>query len=330
MTLAVSDQVSGDTRVRQFIAYLETERNASGHTVANYLMDIGQFAVLLWGVDRSSPLPWDDVDQYAARRFVVQMQKDHAAPATIGRKVSSLRSFYKFLTREGGVAANPFMGLQTPKRGRFLPQVLSAPDVLRLLDAPGQELAEALKLESAAEKRQWLNYAALRDIAILEVLYSAGLRVSELTGLREADIGVLGGVVKVRGKGKKERLCPLGRPAFAALRAAMDARAALAETLGMDKGKYPVFMNHRGGSLTPRSVERSLKRFLIRAGLNPNVTPHCLRHSFATHMLDAGADLRGVQELLGHASLSTTQIYTHVSVERLKKVYEESHPRERQ
>lgn len=166
-----------------------------------------------------------------------------------------------------------------------------------------------------------------RDTAILELLYSTGMRVGELAGLTDEQVEYLSGVVKVRGKGKKERLCPFGRPAHRALRAAVESRDRFRLLLGKKGAAPALFLNRHGGRLTTRSVERMVKRYLPDAGLNPNISPHALRHSFATHMLDAGADLRSVQELLGHASLSTTQIYTHVSVERLKEVYEQAHPR---
>ena len=169
-------------------------------------------------------------------------------------------------------------------------------------------------------------YAALRDTAILELLYSTGMRIAELCGLTDARLDLLSGTALVRGKGKKERFCPIGRPAAKALQASLDARDGLLAGLGLPRAQA-LFVNKNGGRLTPRSVERSLKKYLADAGLDPAVTPHVMRHSFATHMLDAGADLRSVQELLGHASLSTTQIYTHVSVERLKEEYGKAHPR---
>jgi site-specific recombinase XerD len=178
---------------------------------------------------------------------------------------------------------------------------------------------------STADKL-WLDYVVSRDTAILEILYSTGMRVSELAGMNESDIDMLASVVKVRGKGKKERLCLLGKPAMKAIQTALEKRSTL---IGIFKrtGPASVFVGHTGGRLTTRSIERLMKRYLIRANLDPHMSPHALRHSFATHLLDAGADLRSVQELLGHASLSTTQIYTHVTVERLKQVYNEAHPR---
>lgn len=316
-----------DKAVAHFLRYLEGERNASPHTSGNYFLDIRQFAGMIWGKEAKPPYDWRSTDKFAARKFIVQLQKQSAVPATIGRKVSSLRSFFKFLVREGYVSQNPFAGLAAPKRRKSLPNVLSVDEVNRLLKAPAQYLAEVLNKEKNPQKRAWLEYAALRDAAILEVLYSTGMRISELANLDLKNVDLLAGVVKVRGKGNKERFCPLGRPADGALTAALEKRNEAALLLKRQKKELPVFIGHGGGNLTPRSMERIMKRYLIQAGLNANVSPHALRHSFATHMLDAGADLRSVQELLGHASLSTTQIYTHVSIEHLKKVYDEAHPR---
>jgi integrase/recombinase XerC len=228
-------------------------------------------------------------------------------------------TFYRFLAREEVVSTNPFSGLTLPKKQQRLPKLLSVPEIERLLLAPGKSLSSKPSL--------WERYAAARDTAMLETLYSTGMRLSELVGLRDSLVDLLSGVVKVRGKGKKERLCPLGAPAVKALRSSMSMRDDVRQSLG-ERGQAPaVFLNKFGKPLAGRSVERMMKKYLLEAGLNPGLSPHALRHSFATHMLDAGADLRSVQELLGHASLSTTQIYTHVSVERLKRVYEEAHPR---
>jgi len=318
--------IAADPLVRQFVRHLEGERNASIHTLSGYLGDLRQFSAAVWGASARPPFPWDSVDKFAARKFIVQFQRAEATPATVGRKVSSLRSFFKFLTRENLAPQNPFAGLVSPKRRKFLPQVLTVPEVGRLLDAPRQVGAEALQNESDAGRRLWLEYVVARDTAILETLYSSGMRISELTGMTEDSFDMLSGVIKARGKGKKERLCPIGSPAVKALRAALEKRGEIAPLFKKQGARLPVFVGHTGGRLTPRSVERLLKRYLVRANLNPNISPHALRHSFATHLLDAGADLRSVQELLGHASLSTTQIYTHVTIERLKKVYDAAHP----
>jgi integrase/recombinase XerC len=310
-----------DPCVDQFLLYLEHERNASRHTCLNYDMDLRQFAGMTWGGDVRPPYRWGEVDRFAARRFLAGLQKGGRSHATIGRKLSALRSFYRFLEREDRVEQNPFGGIRAPKRPRKLPPVLSVAEIARLLEAP----THGLRAAGEDARDAFARYAAVRDRAILEVMYSTGARVSEVAGITEGRVDLLSGMVTVRGKGKKERMCPLGRPACLALRALLDANAA--RWGGGSRSLRPVFRNAAGDAITTRSIERQLKRYLAVAGLQSRVTPHALRHSFATHLLDAGADLRSVQELLGHASLSTTQIYTHVSVERMKKVYDEAHPR---
>ena len=316
---------AGDPALAQFVRHLRAERNASEHTLAGYLSDIRQFCVQLWGADARPPYPWKSPDRFAARRFLASFQKAGLAPATASRKMSSLRSFFRFLVREGLVKDNPFAGLQQPKARRRLPQVLSREEVVRLIEAPAR-LREAARAQESAAAGAFADYAARRDTAILELFYSTGMRLAELCGLTDARLDLLSGTALVRGKGKKERLCPIGRPAALALQAALDARDA--RLAGRGGGRPPaLFLNKHGGPLTPRSVERLLKKYLAAADLDPALSPHALRHSFATHLLDAGADLRSVQELLGHASLSTTQIYTHVSVERLKEEYGKAHPR---
>ena len=318
--------IMDDPCIGHFVRYLEGERNASGHTISSYLVDLAQFVRTQWGAEARPPYAWSDVDKFSARKFIVHCQKQAAVATTINRKLSSLRSFFKFLNREEYVTQNPFAGVISLKRGKPLPKVLTLQEVTRLLEAPRQVAAEALAGEPDAAKRLWLDYAVIRDTAILEILYSTGMRVSELAGMNESDIDMLASVVKVRGKGKKERLCLLGKPAVRAIQTALEKRSTLAGVF-LRAGPVPVFVGHTGGRLTTRSIERLMKRYLVRANLDPHMSPHALRHSFATHLLDAGADLRSVQELLGHASLSTTQIYTHVTVERLKQVYNEAHPR---
>jgi integrase/recombinase XerC len=314
------ETIMKDKCVEHFVRYLEHERSASQLTIRNYLVDVGQFSEMMWGADAKPAYGWGECDRFKARGFLVGFQKDGKQPSTTGRKLSSLRSFYRFLEREEYIDQNPFSGLRAPKRGRNLPSVLSVDEVVRLLDAPLKILKKKGK-----DVTDEVEYASIRDGAMLEVLYSTGARISEIAGLTENMVDLLSGVVRVRGKGKKERLCPLGDPASRALRALLK----LGETIWGEgrANETPVFRNLRGQQISARSIERSLKKYLIEAGLNANVTPHSLRHSFATHMLDAGADLRSVQELLGHASLSTTQIYTHVTVDRLKKVYDDAHPR---
>jgi len=314
-----------DPCVEHFIQYLEGEKNASGHTVGNYVIDIRQYCEITWGEDAQPPYKWKEADRFTARKFLVFFQKLEMAPTTTARKLSALRSFYKFLLREEYVDQNPFSGLSLPKKGNYLPQILSTSEVVKLLDAPdkynGQQKAGNPK------QKLWREYMVARDAAILEMLYSTGMRINELVTLPEEGIDLLSGVARVRGKGKKERLCPLGSPATRALMKNLELRENVWLLEGQRDARNPVFLNKNGGAITARSIERMMKKYVLFCGLNAELTPHSLRHSFATHLLDAGADLRSVQELLGHASLSTTQIYTHVSVERLKEVYQLAHPR---
>ena len=319
--------MTDDPCVAQFAAHLEHERSASTHTVTGYLIDIAQFVRFTWTGDALPPYAWGAVDRFKARAFLIDFQKQGSEATTTARKLSSLRSFFKFMEREGMVGTNPFAGLKAPKRARKLPPFLSQEEIGRLLDAP-MGLWKHAKPRRKEREQHLAEYAASRDSAMLEVLYSTGGRVSEIAGLQEAQVDLLSGMVEVRGKGKKERLCALGRPACKILRASLVLRNALwPEVERRRPGDKPLFLNVRGGRLTTRSVERLLKKYLAAANLNPKISPHALRHSFATHMLDSGADLRSVQELLGHASLSTTQIYTHVTVEKMKKVYDDAHPR---
>lgn len=314
--------VEADPAVRHFVKYLRNERNASEHTVNAYLRDIDQFAVLIWGDRFKLPCKWNSIDRFAGRRFLVESQKSGRQATTTGRKLSGLRSFYRFLEREEYVEQNPFGGLRAPKRMRKLPAVMTLEEVERLLKMPTSIGSRALRGKTKKD-RLLADYIVARDTAILEALYSSGARVSELINLTMRDVDLLSGVAKVKGKGKKERMCPLGNPACKALRRMIE----IADGIWPKSVQGALFRNTRGGKITSRSVERMLKVCVAEAGLNPAISPHSLRHSFATHLLDGGADLRSVQELLGHASISTTQIYTHVSVERLKKVYEDTHPR---
>ncbi len=307
-----------DPSLADFLHYLEGEKNASPHTLENYARDIRQFAGWRWPGGETPP-PWNGVARADARAWLVELQKSGVRPATTGRKLSSLRSFFRFLVREGGAEENPFAALPRPRKERRLPEILGPAEVLRLLEAPAGRQGEKPEV--------FERYAVARDTAILEVLYSSGIRISELSGLREERVDLLGGVLRVLGKGRKERLCPLGGPAIAALRDALEAREEFLAHLGARRRPPALFLNKHGGALSNRSIQRMMKTMLTAAGLPPDLSPHALRHSFATHLLDAGADLRSVQELLGHSSLSTTQIYTHVSIGRMKEVYRRAHPR---
>jgi integrase/recombinase XerC len=325
--MSETEKIELDSHVAHFQRYLETEKNASVHTVSSYLADIEQFSRFTWGRAPQLEHPWASVDQYGARRYLVDFQKRGSQPATTHRKLASLRSFYRFMQREGYLEGNPFAGLRAPRRPSRLPEVLTVKEIESLLECPRGMLKSRFEGKTGKPGAED-QYVAIRDTAILECLYSTGARVSELAGLRMGDVDLISGVITVRGKGKKERMCPLGEPARRVLVELMENRAVVAGDEGKSRGgSGAVFVSLRGTSLTPRSMERIMKKYLAAAGLSARFSPHALRHSFATHMLDRGADLRSVQELLGHASLSTTQIYTHVTVERLKKVYEDAHPR---
>lgn len=308
--------------VRRFRAYLLAERNASGHTVSGYVQDIGQFVSFRWRAEDVPPFTWSAVTPEDARNFLVSFANDNASPTTIRRKLASLRSFYRLLIREETVKVNPFAALHGPRKARTIPKILSIAEIERLLAAPGKDLKQ-LEREGKANAEE--RYLHLRDRAVFESLYSTGCRISEISSLTWHDVNFSNGSVIVTGKGSKQRLCILGSRALLALR---DLRSAAANFRdGGGDEEEPLFMNDRGNAITPREIERRMKIWLSAAGLSLEVTPHKLRHSFATHLLDAGADLRSVQEMLGHSSLSTTQIYTHVSVERLKDEYAKAHPR---
>jgi integrase/recombinase XerC len=313
-----------DPALNGFINSLTAERNASPHTVDAYVQDINQFIEYVQTPEeKDQPVNWKSIDRFQARGFLMEFQRCGSAPATTGRKLSSLRSFFKFMERESIIQTNPFSGLRAPKKARKLPDVMSVEDLERLLETPSK-IYQRSQIDKTSKPDQLKAYFAQRDATILEVLYSTGARVSEVAGMLERDIDLLGGFVTVRGKGKKERLCPLGMPAIKAIRTTLDQATTIWGHTS--RGTTPLFRNKRGEPITPRSIERMMKKYLAEAGLSSEFSPHALRHSFATHLLDAGADLRSVQELLGHASISTTQIYTHVTIERLKEVYRRSHP----
>jgi integrase/recombinase XerC len=316
--------MSADPLPQRFINYLLGEKGASPHTAAAYRRDIIQFAGLILKADPGKePAPWSKVDVYAARKFIVGLQGLKLSKTSTLRKISSLRSFYRFLCREGALEKNPFSGVSSPKKPRNLPKYLTTGDTGKLMSAPAAWWKEALA-NGLAKNAESARLGEARDTAILEVIYSGGLRVSEAVGLKLGDVDLKSGVIRVMGKGKKERICALGRPSAEALKKYLGVR----ELWSSDgRASAPLFVNRHGTKLTARSVQRSLKVYLRQSGLPPDMTPHKLRHSFATHLLDAGADLRSVQEMLGHASLSATQIYTHISAERLKKAYSKAHPR---
>ena len=309
--------------MRRFRTFLLAERNASEHTVAGYEIDLEQFAAFRWAPDAQPPFDWTSVTPEDARRFLMAFARDEARATTTRRKLASMRAFFRYLSREGMASANPFAGLRGPKLPKPLPKVLSKDEVRRFLEAPGRELARrrAQKMEITQQE----NYSCLRDTALFESLYSTGCRISEIVSLSWGQIRFDTGTVIVTGKGSKQRLCILGKPACKALR---DLRAAAGALFPDGDADFTnVFLNERGAAFRPREAQRRMKVWLAAADLPADLSPHKLRHSFATHLLDAGADLRSVQEMLGHSSLATTQIYTHVSVERLKDEYMKAHPR---
>jgi len=320
--------VAADGQVQGFLKYLRAERNASVHTLDAYRRDLVQCAELMgWPPAGAAAVPWSRFNLALGRQFVMLLQqKAGLSRVSVRRKVSSLRAFCRFLVREGALPGNPLAGLASAKAPRRLPQVLTRDQVAKLLDAPAAFWAADIS-DRTGKRLDDALLALRRDAALLEAIYSGGLRISEAVGLDLKDVDLFSGVFTVRGKGKKQRMCLLGKPALAALRAYLETR----ENLGLSGRRQPgaLFLNLDGGRLTARSVQRQFKLYLRQAELPASCTPHKLRHSFATHLLDAGADLRSVQELLGHASLSTTQIYTHVSAERLLEAYGKAHPRAR-
>jgi integrase/recombinase XerC len=297
------------TTIDTFIDYMALERGASPHTCRAYRKDLELFAAFL----REKGLPTDaaTIDHLTIRLYLGHLYQEKRIKRTsVVRKLATLRTFFRYLKREGIIEKNPAKMVATPKGGKYLPHALTVDEAFRLLDAP--------------DAREPLGS---RDRAIMELLYSSGLRVGELTSLNLDDLDLGGGMVRVMGKGGKERIVPIGSKAVEALRSYLARRDELKQK-GESTPPY-LFLNRRGGRLTPRSVARMITTYRLHGGIAKEATPHTFRHSFATHLLDAGADLRGIQELLGHASLSTTQKYTHVSSAKLMEVYDRTHPRAR-
>lgn len=281
--------------IEKFLFYLEIEKNCSPHTILNYKIDLIEFMKFIGDV------PIKQITYGHFRKFLAQLRMEKYRPRTLARKISSLRSFFRFLHREGLIKNNPAKLLLTPKLDKTLPKFLSEDEMTVLIESPSGN-----------------KVASKRDKAILEALYSTGVRVSELVGLNVDSIDFIGNIVKVRGKGKKERLVPIGDKAIDAIKDYLDHRRSDA---------HAIFLNKNKTRLTDRSVRNIINKRISSTSLRMNVSPHVLRHSFATHLLNRGADLRSVQELLGHVNLSTTQIYTHVTTARLKSVYDRAHPR---
>jgi integrase/recombinase XerC len=314
-----SQQNFADKWIQKFLAHLATDRGASVYTQRNYQQALREFS--RWHLaERKSPPVWEKLQRDDFRSFVRFLGRNNLSRAATQLRFSALRTFYKFLIRHGAAESSPIKNLSLPKLEKRLPKFLTKQQMEALLIAP----FELLKIQKEKKAgRPVSQVAALRDVAVLETIYSCGLRVSELCGLRVDDIDWSEQIVRVRGKGKKERLVPIGSPALMAIQ---DYWNTFKQPPG---GASPVFLaeKKKPAPLRSVSVARRLKQFLVIAGLDPGLTPHKLRHSYATHLLDAGADLRSVQELLGHAHLVTTQVYTHVTTERLKKAYDAAHPR---
>jgi len=307
-----------DQWVDNFLEHLRAHRGASVYTIRNYSQTLNEFCS--WHEkQKCGSLKWESLHRDDFRSYLRFLGRGNLSRAAIRLRFSGLRSFYKFLIRHGHLLASPIKDLSLPKTEKRLPQFLSVQQMVDLLQAPLKELESRKRSQDALPGESTYH----RDVAILETIYSCGLRVSELCGLRAEDMDWNQRVVRVRGKGKKERLIPIGVPALEAIRRYWSMG-------GYSPGEAdPVFLSRTTGTspVQPRVVQLRLKQYLRTAGLDAKLTPHKLRHSYATHMLDAGADLRSVQELLGHAHLVTTQVYTHVSTERLKRAYDEAHPR---
>jgi site-specific recombinase XerD len=322
---------ANDQWIHKFLTHLATDRDASGYTQRNYRDALNEF-VRWHHEERASAftdkpasarpaVAWEKLQRDDFRNYLRFLGRHNLSRAATQLRFSALRTFYKFLMRQGAVEALPIKNLALPKSGRRLPKYLTRQQILDLLAAPVKWLESQKQRQGPG--RPISTVVCLRDVAVLETIYSCGLRVSELCGLRADDIDGNEQLVRVRGKGKKERLVPIGKPA---LKTIQNYWSVLKQP---PSGSSPVFFaeTKKAVPLNPLQLSRRLKQYLVIAGLDPGLTPHKLRHSYATHLLDAGADLRSVQELLGHAHLVTTQIYTHVTTERLKKAYDAAHPR---
>ncbi len=289
--------------LQRYLRYLADERRYSGHTLSNYQRDLTRFAEF---ADSQNITQWSDVDTHLVRAYAAQLHRQGMSGRSLQRKLSAIRSYYRFLSREKQVRYNPAADVRAPKTARKLPSVLDADEVSRLLTNDRDDPL------------------SLRDHAMLELLYSSGLRLAEIISLNNHDIDLAGGLARVTGKGNKTRDVPVGRMARQALRRWLQVRADIA---GVDE--VALFVSQRGGRLQPRSVQQRLRKWALQQGMDQSVHPHMLRHSFASHLLESSGDLRAVQELLGHADISTTQVYTHLDFQHLARVYDEAHPRAR-
>ncbi len=296
-------------QINQFLDYLEVEKGYSNNTLAAYQNDLNQFLVFLQVESQDQrPLSWDNVTRDHIVSYILEMKEREYASSTVARKVAAVKSFFKFLESAGQIKNNPAKDMETPRAEKHLPATISAEDVDRLLAAPAGDAP-----------------ASQRDRAMLELLYATGLRVSELVALDVSDVNLDEGTVRCMGKGKKERVLPVYDRAREAL--ATYVTQGRLKLLGKHNNEDALFLNRRGTRLTRQGLWLIIKRYVEEVGIEGNVTPHTLRHSFATHMLRGGADLRAVQQMLGHANISTTQIYTQVTPDHMREVYDETHPR---
>jgi len=301
--------------IDRFIDYIRSQRGYSEHTVRSYRTDLIGFSDFLsdrraLGGDEKASVEMSDIDYIDVREYLGSLFGRYNR-TTIARKLSAIRSFFYFLERDGLSDGNPAADVSTPRQGKYIPAHLPVDDMFRLLKGPDRTTP-----------------SGLRDLAIIEVLYSCGIRVAELAGLNMSDIDFDQRLVRVIGKGDKERIVPIGRKALKSVKDYLEAIIPWRKKIRDSETKsVPIFINYRGGRLSTRSIGSIIKRYVRGCGLMANITPHSLRHTFATHLLDGGADLRSVQELLGHVSLSTTQRYTHVSLDKLMEVYDKAHPR---
>lgn len=300
--------------INDFAIHLEIERNLSLHTRKAYISDLEQFLGYLKNTGKTAETGTRsaDVDQMLIRGFMRSLYLAKQKKSSIARKLAALRAFFKYLLREGRINANPAQLVQTPTPEKHIPGILSVDEVIAVLNAPFQD-----------------SPLGFRERAIMELFYSTGIRLSELAGLNIEDIDYAQGVIKIRGKGRKERIVPVGGTAITAMQIYLKRRGELSKNGVISGNDNPLFLNISGKRLTTRGVARVVDMSIVHSGINRKISPHALRHSFATHMMDAGADLRAIQELLGHESLSTTQKYTAVSISRLMEVYDKAHPKAR-
>ncbi|MBN1809403.1 MAG: tyrosine recombinase XerC [Planctomycetes bacterium] len=305
--IARADTGAGPSLVQEFLDHLKFDRNLSDHTLHGYSVDVDQFMAFLETEGEEDSFP-HKVGRLSVRNFMAWLSGAGYSRSSMARKLAAVRTFFRFLERRGVAPSNPTVGLKTPRVNRRLPRFLEVAEIEKLLSAP-----------------RGGSVSSLRDRAILETLYGGGLRVSELVAMDEKDLNLAQCVTRVTGKGRKERLAPIGRNAADALGAYISRKHRLAPRKRRDT--EALFLNKNGTRLSVRSVHRIVAKYMRIAGLNAEASPHTLRHSFATHLLDRGADLRAVQELLGHENLSTTQIYTHLTTERLREIYDRAHPR---